>query len=320
MSQHGNDLFKVCIRCFTYNQASYIINAMNSFCIQETNFPFVCIIVDDCSTDGEQTIIAKYVEDNFDLDDSSVVRKEETNDYYLTFARHQTNHNCYFAVIFLKYNHYSIKKKKNLYYSEWVKDSKYVALCEGDDYWTDKRKLQRQYDFLESHPDHSLCFHAHLNEYADGMKKEIHRYNRDVEICPMKDIIMGGGGYMATASMFYRQESVLNYPEWTKKRVVGDAALTLVLATRGQVGYINLVMSSYRIASVGSWTNRIGADKELKKKLYKKTLIFWDAFDEGTQRQWHSIIRKKKLKMEYHYFIKRNRYLKKLIDYIKRIK
>lgn len=319
MSEISQYKWKVCVRCYTFNQSSYIKDAMNGFVMQETSFPFVCMIVDDNSTDGEQKIIKNFLDKYFDLQDKSIAREEETDDYILSFCQHRVNKNCYFAVLYLKYNHYQ-KKSKAPYLKEWRSQSKYEALCEGDDYWTDKHKLQCQFEFLESHPEHSLCFHAHLNEYADGNKKEFHRYNRDVETCPMKDIIMGGGGYMATASMFYRRESVLNYPEWTKKRVVGDAALMLVLATRGQVGYINRVMSTYRIASVGSWTNRIGADKELKKKLYKKTLIFWDAFDEGTKRQWHSIVRKKKLKMEYHYLTKRNRYLKQLINYIKRIK
>ena len=64
----------------------------------------------------------------------------------------------YFAVVYLKENHYSQKKSKAPYLTEW-EDTKYIALCEGDDYWTDPLKLQKQVDFLERHPDYSLCCH-----------------------------------------------------------------------------------------------------------------------------------------------------------------
>lgn len=147
--------WKVCVRCFTFNHAPYIEDAMNGFCMQETDFPFVCTIVDDASTDGEQEVIKKYLEDHFDLEDKSIVRNEETEYYTLTFARHKTNKNCYFAVLYLKYNHYSkpkIKDRKFHYISEWHENCKYIALCEGDDYWIDGKKLQMQVDFLENNP------------------------------------------------------------------------------------------------------------------------------------------------------------------------
>ena len=145
-------IFKICVRCTTYNQSSYIEDALNGFTMQETNFPYVCTILDDASTDGEQEVIKKYLQEHFDLDNRSVVRNEETDDYVLTFAQHKTNRNCYFAVLFLKYNHYSIKKAKDQYIKEWL-DVKYIALCEGDDYWIDPYKLQKQVDYLESHPN-----------------------------------------------------------------------------------------------------------------------------------------------------------------------
>lgn len=131
---------------------------MNGFTMQETNFPFACTILDDASTDGEQEVIKKYLQEHFDLDNRSVVRNEETDNYVLTFAQHKTNRNCYFVVLFLKYNHYSIKKAKNPYIKEWMGRAKYIATCEGDDYWTDPRKLQKQVAFLESHSDYGLVY------------------------------------------------------------------------------------------------------------------------------------------------------------------
>ncbi len=147
------------VRCMTYNQARYITDAMNGFCMQQTNFPFVCTIVDDASTDGEQEVIRQYLNDNFDLQDASIAYEKDEAYGHVTFARHKTNVNCYFAVVYLNENHYSQRKPKAPYLKEWTDNVKYIALCEGDDYWTDPLKLQKQVDFLESHPDYSLCCH-----------------------------------------------------------------------------------------------------------------------------------------------------------------
>jgi glycosyltransferase involved in cell wall biosynthesis len=128
--------------------------------MQQTDFPFVCAIVDDASTDGEQIVLRGYLNANFDLQDKSVSYEKDTEYGHVTFARHKTNENCFFAVTYLKENHYSQKKPKVQYLTEWM-DAKYIALCEGDDYWTDPQKLQKQVSFLEEHLDYSLCCHRY---------------------------------------------------------------------------------------------------------------------------------------------------------------
>lgn len=149
--------FLVCVRCFTFNHASYIEDAMNGFCMQKTNFPYVCVIVDDASTDGEHEVIMNYLQSHFDLDEKSKLRKDETDDYVMTFAQHKINSNCYFAIYLLKYNHYSINKSKFPYIAEFRDNVKYNAFCEGDDYWINPQKLQKQVDYLESHLDYGMC-------------------------------------------------------------------------------------------------------------------------------------------------------------------
>ncbi len=146
--------YTVLTRCTTYNHAPFIVDTMNGFCMQKTTFPYINVIIDDASTDEEQDVILNYLQDNFNLQDNKVVRREETDDYKLIFAQHSTNKNCFFAVLFLKYNHYR-KKSKLPYYAEWREASTYTAFCEGDDYWTDPNKLQRQVEFLKTHPDYS---------------------------------------------------------------------------------------------------------------------------------------------------------------------
>lgn len=146
------------INCSTYNHSSYIKKTLDGFCMQKTNFPFVCGIIDDASKDGEQEIILQYLNDYFDLDNTKITRKDETEDYTRIFTQHRSNSNCFFVVVLLKYNHYSIKKSRMLYVSEWRNNAKYIAECEGDDYWVKSDKIQKQFDYLESQEKCGLIY------------------------------------------------------------------------------------------------------------------------------------------------------------------
>ena len=145
--------YKVCVLCATFNHAPYITDTMDGFCRQQTNFPFLCVIVDDNSKDGEQEVIMQYLSNHFTAESI-----KETDDYHLTVARHQENRNCYFAVYLLKYNHYSIKKPIRTHYQELVSGVNYLAFCEGDDYWTDEHKLQKQADALDANPQAMMVY------------------------------------------------------------------------------------------------------------------------------------------------------------------
>ena len=141
--------------------------------MQETSFPVVSVIVDDASTDGEQEVILDFFNKNFDTQDREVAYKEDAEFGTIYYAQHKVDKNCFFAIVLLKRNHYSQKKSKLPYVSRWQDNAKYIALCEGDDYWTDPLKLQKQVDFLESHPDYSLCchrfkiYHEDTNSWSD---------------------------------------------------------------------------------------------------------------------------------------------------------
>lgn len=312
--------FLVRVNCMTYNHTKYICEALDGFCMQETNFPFICTIIDDASTDGEQELLKAYLQEHFDMDNKEVVRNEEYDTHSLIFAQHKENKSCFFAVIFLKYNHHSIRKSKQPYAGKW-RDIKYYAPCEGDDFWISPYKLQRQVDFMESHPNHSLCFHANYSLLNDGKKKEHFPYNKDVEDVPMDDIILGGGGFMATNSMLYLQNLHIKKSEWAKGCPVGDSPTMLTLAAKGKVGYINEVMSCYRIASEGSWTQRILFNKEKSKEHYHKIQQSWKNFDKWTDYKYHNIIQKKVRKNKRHFWMKRSGILMNIINtYKKHIK
>ena len=240
--------FKYMVRvgCVTFNHALYIEDAMNGFCMQETTFPFICTVVDDASTDGESEVIRLYLQKHFDLEDKDIVRNEETDDYVMTFARHKINHNCFFAVYYLKYNHYSINKNKNLYVKEWQENSKYVAICEGDDYWIAPNKLQRQVDFLENHNNYVMCFHNAFITEQNGNQISYRMFNAEYEEMDLafEDAIKRW--YVPTASMLFRNEILKKQPSWLVQIYSGDLSLILQLTLLGKVRYINCIMSVYR--------------------------------------------------------------------------
>lgn len=247
--------YMVRVRCMTFNHAAYIEDTMNGFCMQETSFPYVCTIIDDCSTDGEQDVIKKYLEAYFDLEDSSVVRNEETDDYYLTFAKHKMNKNCFFAVLFLKYNHYSIRKSKKPYFEEW-RDTKYVALCEGDDNWTNPNKLQMQVEFMESHEDFAVCFgdvefYNADNNYSKGKIGLLTRHdNLKAERYDGKELfyrILLGKLTVCTLSALYRNSLISLIKKDNKTFMMGDTPLWLKLSQLGKFKYFDTVFGRYNI-------------------------------------------------------------------------
>ena len=156
--------YKVLVRCFTFNQSKYIEDALNGFVMQKTNFPFICAIVDDCSTDGEQDVIKSYLNTEFNMESAESYETDYAN---IIVAVHKTNVNCSFAVFFLKYNHYSIKKTKSPYLQPIRDVCSYEAMCEGDDYWTYPLKLQTQVDFLDSHEDVVVSCHQYSFIYEN---------------------------------------------------------------------------------------------------------------------------------------------------------
>ena len=198
------DELRVRVICMTYNQASFITDTLDGFAIQKTVFPFVCILLEDASTDGEPRVIKDYLSEHFDLADEAIVRREDTDDYELTFARHKTNHNCYFAAFLLKYNHYR-KKSKVPYYEAWTRTVQYEAVCEGDDYWTDPQKLQKQVDYMESHPDCSLCFTNALLHWEDNSGRPDKLFAPGLEDRDYQGPEMTEEWITPTASLLYRK-------------------------------------------------------------------------------------------------------------------
>lgn len=145
--------FKVEVLCITYQHASFIKDALDGFCMQQTSFPYIIAVVDDASTDGEQEVINQYLREYFDLEKEETYFKDADEGVY-TYAQHKTNKNCYILSLNLKRNLYHQKGAKSKLIAPWTKMAKYIAECEGDDYWIDPLKLQRQTDFLDAYPEY----------------------------------------------------------------------------------------------------------------------------------------------------------------------
>lgn len=238
--------FKVSVTCSTFNQSKYIRDAMDGFCMQETDFPFVCTIVDDASTDGEQDVLKEYVQDNFNLSDNRISYERETDYAHITFAQHKTNQNCFFAILLLKENHYK-KKPKWPYLTEWRKNIPFIAYCEGDDYWINPQKLQKQVDYMESHPE---CSYLFTDRYIDliklGVRNEI-RYKKD--IYTKRDILRGFIPGLQT--VFFRKELLENQEMLSIRGVNGDRLLSYYASLYGEIHCLHEITAVYRATGEG---------------------------------------------------------------------
>lgn len=273
--------FLVSVVCMTYNQASYIEDAMNGFCMQQTNFPFICIISDDASTDGEPDVIKKYLDDNFDRLDIALSTPDETDEYVRIYARHKENKNCYFYVLLLKYNHYTIGKPKTTSAAELTKTVSYIAHCEGDDYWTDSLKLQKQVDFLEKHEEYVLSFHDVKTIDTEGntiAESKMKLYYSEKMCRDWSDFDLMCGYTPFTPTVVYRREvraKVGREMYKAKGLINGDTIVASLIGKYGKGKFHNDIQNSVcRVQRGGIW--------QMKSVLYKlinsyKTFTFLES-------------------------------------------
>lgn len=293
--------FKVCCRCLTFNQAKYITDAMNGFTMQQTSFPFVCTIVDDASTDGEQEVIKQYVEDNFDFSEGSAAFNKETDYAHITYAQHNTNKNCYFAVLYLKENHYSQRKSKMGYLSEWRDMCEYEALCEGDDYWIDSSKLQCQNDALDKNPECTIAY-CRVSVISTETKKELFTIPWKNSLCSknivtledlMNEEYYKGHWTFHTSSFLFRKEYSEKYLELKKTLFqnfpYGDMPMQLTCLLNGNGYLIHKKMSCYRFLS-GGYNSMLKANPQIKIEHSNKLIKAYNDLDNYTNNIYHKQI------------------------------
>lgn len=235
--------YKALVRCFTYNQGKYIADALHGFVIQQTNFPYVCLVMDDASTDGEQSIIKEWMEYNCDM---SRVETIDLDTSVVFIVPHKTNLNCTFAFYLLKKNLHGTDTK-DMYVEPWRNNCKYEAICEGDDYWVYEHKLQQQIDLLDSEPEYGLCY---TNGY---IRKGAHITESLISEHPSGDIFFHllKNNFILTCSVVIRTDIYNScrklITSYKKNWLMGDYPLWLELSRSSKVAYFDKRTCVYRI-------------------------------------------------------------------------
>lgn len=212
---------KVIIRCLVYNHEPYLRDCLEGFVMQKTNFPFKAVVHDDCSTDNSAAIIREYAEKYPDI----IEPIYETENQYRKPDGSLTR----------------------IMDAATLGRSPYIAYCEGDDYWIDPLKLQKQVDYMDKHPDCTMCFSA------CKIKKEIERP------IPFRGEYIKNGYYTSTdimnqwiiptASTFFREDVFRDSrrSQSTGKIIYGDIILFQIAAHRGKVYGMSDAMVTYRV-------------------------------------------------------------------------
>ncbi|MBD2358449.1 glycosyltransferase [Tolypothrix sp. FACHB-123] len=229
--EYSTPLVSIC--CTTYNHSRFVQDALEGFLMQKTTFPFEIVIFDDASTDGTQKIIEEYMEKYPNL-----------------------------FVPFLQ--------KENLWQGKGISGTftiafpnargKYIALCEGDDYWIDPYKLQKQVYLLDKHPEYSICFHNVTEVYEDKTQEpqnSICCYPK--QILDIEDLLYQNFAYTCTAMFRRSLFSKHKFPDWYLRPGLVEAAdypLWIFNAEHGKIAYLHEVMAVYRHHSGGFWSTK----------------------------------------------------------------
>lgn len=281
--------FHVCVLCITYNHIRYIEDALNGFAMQQTTFPYLCAIIDDASTDGEQDCIKGYLDEHCEKDEKTLANFEETNDYQLIFARHKENRNCYFVVFNLKYNHYSLKKNKIAYLKNWLTNTKYIAFCEGDDFWLSTEKLQKQVTILDDHPEIDMCACEAVviqeNRRVGNMAPSVNE-----RIISLEEVISGGGSFFSTNTLLYRKTLLDNYNNSIRRHYPIDYFLQIDGALRGGIYYLAECMAAYRRFTANSWTDKMRKDNKIVFNHERRVLSVLCLFNYETSYKYNATV------------------------------
>jgi glycosyltransferase involved in cell wall biosynthesis len=231
VARQGSESAVCSVVCLTYNHEAYIASALEGFLMQQTSFPIEILVHDDASTDKTATIIRRY-----------------EAEYPGRFVCEYEAENAYSKQGHTVLNDFLTRRASG----------RYIALCEGDDYWTDAKKLEKQVSFMERNPDCAMSFHAARIDYADGSKPtREHRYPGRTFFSPA-EVITGGGGFFMSCTVIVRRDVFDDYPSCLRLCPVGDIGLALNAVRKGKIGYLDELMAVYRCGVPGSFTQRSG--------------------------------------------------------------
>ena len=249
-----NDIL-VSICCLTYNHEAYLRDTLEGFLMQKVDFPMEILVNDDASTDGTRAILREYAEKYPDL----------------------------IRPFYQDVNLYSQGKDLCLEVLYPAARGKYIALCEGDDYWTDPMKLQLQVDFLESHPDYTACVHDTIVHYCGGEKADYRLLHRGAD-CDVRfeDVLFGMSHAFHTSSIVARKSVIAHPADFFYVGLAhgfGDHPDGLWMMTNGPVRYLDRCMSVYRMHSNNaSWSTMVDGAYEKMLEYFEGKLELLRAY------------------------------------------
>lgn len=234
------------VHIITYNHVKFISKCLDSVLSQKTSFKVNIIVGDDNSSDGTQEVLKGYKKNHPD----KITLLLHSNSLGPSYSPGSNNFKAVLANC----------------------QSTYIALLDGDDFWTDDSKLQTQFDFLENNPDFAGCFHNStiVNEEGEITNVSYFKSNEDIfnqEAC-VKDLKSS----FATSSLFFRKEAIKNLPRWYT-RLTSDYAFDIVLTRKSKLKYLNNNHSSYRHHSGGIWMGQ-SYHENMKQMLYRYLVLY----------------------------------------------
>ena len=261
----NGDNCKVSVICITYNQDEYLPKAIESIVSQKTSFKFEIIVRNDASTD-ETTLVLESLKKKYP-DILYIINNEEN-----LFSKGVD----FFAETIYRYA-----------------NGEYIAICEGDDYWTDEFKLQSQFDEMERNPQSDMCACRTVMVSEDGkhVLGEIRPKEKNC-VLTAEDVIYGGGMYLATASLFFRKSMYDHMMEFEKIRSL-DCVYQMKGALRGGICYIDRPMAAYRRYSKSSVTVQIVGDDASMRHQCEQEKEILRTLDEETGGNYHEVITKR---------------------------
>ncbi len=236
---------KVSVMMITYNQEQFIDEAIRGVVLQQTSFPFELIIGDDCSTDFTTEKCRQWQAKYPDV--ITLLPREEN----LGVQRN------YIDV----YNHCR---------------GEYIAVCEGDDYWCDKSKLQRQVEYMDAHCECTVCFHRVVNYFVDTNTMSLSNGGQRQDTT-VDDLAKSN--YITNLSVMYRRGVFGELPRWVEQVTAPDYTFHMLHASKGVIHYINRPMAVYRQSSKGVWS-KVGEERRLVMSMIaRESLINYFALE-----------------------------------------
>ena len=280
----------VSVMCIAYNHEKFIAEALESLVKQKTDFRYEVLVHDDCSTDKTAQIIEEYAQKYPEIIKAYY---EEENQYS--------------------------KKVSNFLKMAKLASGKYLAICEGDDFWLNENKLQEQYDYITTHPGCTMCITAaRLVDMNSKKLGEMHPFKNNGEY--------GIGHYLnrkaniPTASILVETNDLIEVYNTPYRKVsdVGDVPIGLYMFSKGTVHYINRCDVAYRINNPNSWAGRTTGEKYIAH--LENSIKTHQVFDEYTNRKYTEEIQRKIQSSKMQILVSQHNFKEVVLKYKKLIK